>query len=204
MFKRKKFMALCATTLAGLSVLGSFAPMAAFADVAKAGDTVVTYEGAPKPAEWGLSVPSTVKLDEGTSNAGQSGIFTSKNCKLSIIKEDGTDYTDTQDKTFNINGSVENAGKLIGTKDTSIKVDLNVYISKVGDSNEKEDTFVGYGISGSTLKDQNIEATYKADGSQKAERYVKLYAATQQLQSVTKDGENLQTSVSWTATEKTS
>lgn len=202
MFKRKKFMALCATTLAGISALGSFAPMAASADVAKAGDTAITYEGAPKPAEWGLSVPSTVKLDEGTSNTGQSGLFTSKNCKLSIVKENGTDYTDTQDKTFNINGSVENAGKLIGTKDTSIKSDLNVYISKVGDSNEKEDTFEGYGISGSTLKDQNIEATYKADGSQKAERYVKLYAFTQDLQNKTKDGENLQTSVSWTATEQ--
>ncbi|WP_242328076.1 hypothetical protein [Lactococcus lactis] len=44
MFKRKKIMTLCATTLAGLSALGSFAPMAASADVAKNGDTVVTYE----------------------------------------------------------------------------------------------------------------------------------------------------------------
>ncbi|MEY8515308.1 hypothetical protein, partial [Lactococcus taiwanensis] len=64
MFKRKKFMVLCATTLAGVSALGSLAPMVAFADVAKNGDTVVTYEGATKPAEWGLSVPSTIQLDK--------------------------------------------------------------------------------------------------------------------------------------------
>ncbi|WP_242328171.1 hypothetical protein [Lactococcus lactis] len=216
MFKRKKFMALCATTLAGISALGSFAPMATFADVTKNGDTVVTYEGAPKPAEWGLSVPANLELkDEPGAESMQPGdvYLAIKNCKLSIVKEDGTDYTDTQDRTFNLKGEVANEGYLVGTKDPTKKTALEAKIMDVGAPDEKDDEFNGYGISGADLKNQTIEATYKADGSQKAERYVKLYSFLRTDSSINKVGVkdlieagsgSLQTSVSWTATEKTS
>ncbi|MCW2279543.1 hypothetical protein, partial [Lactococcus lactis] len=97
MFKRKKFMALCATTLAGISALGSFASMATFADVTKNGDTVVTYEGAPKPAEWGLSVPATVKLDK------EAGDSMYGNAKVSIVDSDtATTFKGNEDKTFRV------------------------------------------------------------------------------------------------------
>ncbi|MGV8958740.1 hypothetical protein [Lactococcus lactis] len=202
MFKRKRFMALCATTLAGISALGSFAPMATFADVAKAGDTVVTYEGATKPAEWGLSVPSTIKLNEGTCTA-QGNLYLVKNCKINIVKTDGSDYSDPQDKTFILKGNMSNDGYLVGKVDTSQKVQLQAKIMDIGDDHEKDDKLINTmgAVLGDELQQENIEIPYKSDGSQKAERYIKFIASKGQLQ---KAADQLQTSVSWTATEKTS
>ncbi|WP_242328091.1 hypothetical protein, partial [Lactococcus lactis] len=103
MFKRKKFMALCATTLAGVSAMSSLAPMAAFADVAKNGDTVVTYDGAPKPAEWGLSVPATVKFDKDAKTQYYNSLIKFGNLQVAIVDENGTNFKDsTKDHNFEI------------------------------------------------------------------------------------------------------
>ncbi|MEY8521235.1 hypothetical protein [Lactococcus taiwanensis] len=106
MFKRKKFMALCATTLAGVSALGSFAPIAALADVDKSGDTVITYEGAPKPVEWGLSVPATIKLENKISLNGRDICY--GNGKVAIVNEEGQSLVDaSKDRTFSVSGNCD-------------------------------------------------------------------------------------------------
>ncbi|MEY8515251.1 hypothetical protein, partial [Lactococcus taiwanensis] len=147
--------------------------------------------------DWGISVPASIKLDEGLKNTGPGNQFVAKNCKLSIIKADGSDYSDTQDKTFTIKGDIANDGHFLNKKSPSQKVDLNVKIMDVGNTHEKDDVLSDYGIGGSALKNQTIEVTYKADGSQKSERYVKFYSHLPSL-----GEENWETSVSWTAAEK--
>ena len=82
MFNSKKVFALCATTLAGFSAVSSLAPLTAFADVAKDGQTTVTYEGAPTPAEWGISVPSSLVLSDEVKQIGTVSIITEDDTKL--------------------------------------------------------------------------------------------------------------------------
>ncbi|MGV8956936.1 hypothetical protein [Lactococcus lactis] len=202
MFKRKKFMALCATTLAGLSALGSFAPMAAFADVAKNGDTVVTYEGAPKPAEWGLSVPATIKLDkttDGGNTAWSSG-------KFEIVKDDGSTFSDTsKDRTFTISGTpkenVGSADRFYLFEDginTQGKDKIEVMM-KAQDQGASEPTNWATAASGSSiaLSQATFDINSKSDGSVAPSRYWVAGIHREPLQKL-----NYSNTMSWTATEK--
>ncbi|WP_242327900.1 hypothetical protein [Lactococcus lactis] len=102
MFNSKKFFTLCVTSIAGFSAVASIAPVSAFADVAKNGETVVTYDGTPQPVEWGLSVPSTIKLDKFADNN-----TTAWSCgKVEIVKADGSTFSDTsKDRAFTVSGT---------------------------------------------------------------------------------------------------
>ncbi|WP_242328189.1 hypothetical protein [Lactococcus lactis] len=201
MFKRKKFMALCATTLAGLSVLGSFAPMAALADVAKAGDTVVTYEGAPKPAEWGLSVPATVKLDK-EANDSMYG-----NAKVSIVDSDtATTFKGNEDKTFlvRLKSQYLNRGHMILRNAKDQKISAAMYTSRTPQSaNEDEPT--GWATptdGGSTNRETSTEIAAPADGSVKASRWFQFIG--EHVKKLTPAGDSMTDTLSWTAIEKTS
>ncbi|MCW2282225.1 hypothetical protein [Lactococcus lactis] len=105
MFNSKKFFTLCATSIAGFSAVASIAPVSVFADAAKNGETVVTYDGTPQPAEWGLSVPATVKLDKNGNVDTEPGVYGVG--KLAIVTETGADYKDSvKNHVFNVHGSV--------------------------------------------------------------------------------------------------
>ncbi|MGV8958739.1 hypothetical protein [Lactococcus lactis] len=202
MFKRKKFMALCATTLAGISALGSFAPMAAFADVAKNGDTVVTYEGAPKPAEWGLSVPSTVKFDKDAKTRYIDAPIKFGNLQVAIVDENGTSFKDsTKDHNFEIvpkGTNFDNKGvSTIKSADGSIG---RIYYSlalKQGQAAPTDD--MDYANSGNWAT-TTIET--KADGSNVNPTVdYQIGIGANGLVSVSTQ---LTDTISWTATEKTS
>ncbi|MGV8956354.1 hypothetical protein [Lactococcus lactis] len=201
MFKRKKFMALCATTLAGISALGSFAPMAASADVAKNGDTVVTYEGVPKPAEWGLSVPATVKLDTEVNG------YKIHNDKIEIVKVDGSTFEDTTtDHNFSISGTVKNLGAnnkpvLVNVNDSTKTTPLLLGVTSQGAS----DPGIGsLDIRPNTSKISNIAISTKQDNSSSAPHVYLRSAVTKSKAESAANGADLNTTISWTVTEKTS
>lgn len=206
MFTSKKFMALCATTLAGVSALGSFAPMAASADAAKNGETVITYEGAQKPEEWGLSVPATVNLDKIPSNGSAASRY--GNAKLAIVSSDAnTDFKGTTDKTFVINGSVlykNGDGKMLfkNAKDESITTDMyGMLDSQTADAAEPtawNDPAGQRSENESLLK--NIEIQAPADGSLKPARWLQIYG--DDVATITPEGDSMTNTISWTANEK--
>ncbi|MGV8956348.1 hypothetical protein [Lactococcus lactis] len=205
MFKRKKFMALCATTLAGISALGSFAPMAASADVAKNGDTVVTYEGAPKPAEWGLSVPSTIKLDKETD----SGTTKWGYGKIAIVKEDGSEFSDTtKDRTFRIAGvpklGSDSAFYLYQDNDVtkaSVKAMITPLAQGAADPVDWKVASVNSGFSVKLCANFDIDA--KSDNSIPPSRNWVIGIHDDGGSSIIKKY-NYSNTMAWTATEKTS
>ncbi|MCW2282231.1 hypothetical protein [Lactococcus lactis] len=204
MFKRKKFMALCATTLAGLSALGSFAPMAASADVAKNGDTVVTYEGAPKPAEWGLSVPANVKLDKSSNVAGSNIHY--GNMKVGIVDDQGQSLVDaTKDRTFSVSGKGTGTnGNLSFTDKSGQKYNNFLYAAYTGNQGDSEPTTMTKAVWDAASNDatklvSNFET--KADGSNaNAEKWVQ-FGVNEAKQGFNKNT-NYSETISWTATEK--
>ncbi|MCW2280409.1 hypothetical protein [Lactococcus lactis] len=206
MFKRKKFMALCATTLAGISAFGSLAPMAASADVAKNGETVVTYESAPKPAEWGLSVPSTIRLDK-VADSGDSRWGTGK---LEIVSEDGSTFQDkTKDRTFSIDGepahlSPDNKDVFMIFKDGVTSSEplekCSVYI-KTLDQGATELTAWPEQATTSISALKNIEIVSMSNNSKSPSRILGLKARCPYT-IIWRN--NLTNTIQWTATEKTS
>ncbi|MGV8957630.1 hypothetical protein [Lactococcus lactis] len=204
MFKRKKFMALCATTLAGISALGSFAPMMAFADVAKNGDTVVTYEGAPKPAEWGLSVPSTIRLDK-VADSGNTRWGTGK---LEIVSEDGSTFQDkTKDRTFSIDGtptlvSPRASKTFMIFKDEDASTNGCMVYVKALDQGATEPTAWPGQADASISALKNIEIVSMSNNSKSPSRILGLGAYESNDPLVWTH--NFTNTIQWTATEKTS
>lgn len=202
MFKRKKFMALCATTLAGVSAMSSLAPMAAFADVAKNGDTVVTYEGTPTPADWGLSIPATVKFDKDAKTRYNNASIKFGNLQVAIVDENGTSFKDsTKDHSFEIvpkGTNINSKGvSTIKSADGSIE---KVYYSlalKQGQAAPTDD--MNYANSGSWA---TTTIKTKADGSNVNPTVdYQIGIGANGLKSISTQ---LTDTISWTATEKTS
>ncbi|MCW2282186.1 hypothetical protein [Lactococcus lactis] len=165
MFNSKKFFTLCATSIAGFSAVASIAPVSVFADAAKNGETVVTYDGTPQPAEWGLSVPATVKLDKNGNVGTEPGVYGVG--KLAIVTETGADYEDSvKDHTFNVYGSVSadkigekplyfgtgNQGDAeptswIGTPQNNLADDLDFdFVTKADGSNVAPNLYINFGV----------------------------------------------------------
>ncbi|MEY8515021.1 hypothetical protein [Lactococcus taiwanensis] len=202
MFKRKKFMALCATTLAGISALGTL-PQIVLADVTKAGDTVITYEGAPKPAEWGLSVPATINMDKKADNDRRAY----GNGKVAIVNEDGTAFTDkTKARTFKVVGSGVNKD----SNNQNVLVDANKgtattahLFARFEDQGGEQPTALisGVGDTAADSKDDVLTTVLesKIDNSIATHRWLQVNVFTERLQ-----GQNVKTTLSWTATEETS
>ncbi|MEY8515295.1 hypothetical protein, partial [Lactococcus taiwanensis] len=164
--------------------------------------TVVTYEGAPQPAEWGLSVPASVKLDNETSTTSTNK-FAYSNSKIAIVSQDGSDFEDnSKDRTFNVNGvsanvnSVNNNMLLKGSDNSTTRMLAHVYNQGVSASTGWDEQ-----SSNATVSNiQNIEFTSSKDGnsSKKLERGVQFGA---DIYKITPDI-NYSNTISWTATEK--
>ncbi|MGV8956345.1 hypothetical protein [Lactococcus lactis] len=197
MFNSKKFFTLCATSIAGFSAVASIAPVSVFADAAKNGDTVVTYDGTPQPAEWGLSVPATIKLDKIT-DSGQTAWGSEK---LEIVKDDGSTFSDTsKDRTFTISGTPKNLTEanrftLHGENNLAINTMMNALPQGEGEPTEWRKASAG---SNMTLDKATFDIISKSDGSTTPSRYwvVGIHDGAG-LKPV-----NYSNTMAWTATEK--
>ncbi|MEY8515260.1 hypothetical protein [Lactococcus taiwanensis] len=194
MFNSKKFFTLCATSIAGFSAVASIAPVSVFADAAKNGDTVVTYDGTPQPAEWGLSVPATVKLDasgEVISVANRQNYpVTYGTGQVKIIQEDGSDYP--TGKSFTVDAQATRLATADGSS-------VNLYALKHGTSEPADhlgnidNAWLTGGNSGSLEFDANSRSNW-----------VSFSVKDRDLTSQQLINQKLNSTISWTATEKTS
>lgn len=197
MFNSKKVFALCATTLAGFSAVSSLAPMTALADVAKNGQTTVTYEGAPQPAEWGLSVPATVKLDH------KSGYVSYGNAKIEIVDKNGTAFKDsTKEHTFDIAGSSANKNSgdqmILVDENTGVSLDEKLFAKFGNQGEEASETKVGINTA---LSDSSSESALKTTIVSKTDNSVAPHNWIQ-FQTYASCLQNGKNTISWTATEK--
>lgn len=201
MLKSKKSFAFCVTILAVFSAISCLAPITALADETKEGETKVTYNSAPpKPAAWGITVPSIIDLgnanysDKGTTYACGSG-------KLGIVDAIGSVFADTKDRTFSIsavkvgNVTEPSANMRLENIDKTTMFTLYAYAGLTEQATPKPSTLLKRN---STLqKIQNIEIYTNADKSLAPDCYVQFSSAKSNLVS-----DNWTTDVTWTATEK--
>ncbi|MEY8515264.1 hypothetical protein [Lactococcus taiwanensis] len=187
MLNSKKVFALCATSIAGFSAVASIAPIGAFADTSKSGDTVVTYEGAPQPAEWGLSVPASVKLDKSGNVGTDPGTYGIG--KLAIVTETGSDYVDSvKDHTFNVYGT--------GTSEIGNKP---LYVGAGNQGDAEPTTWIG-SASNNFGDDLDFDFVTKADGSNVQPTMYINFGVKDKDSGTVNVGDS--TTISWTATEK--
>ncbi|MEY8521335.1 hypothetical protein, partial [Lactococcus taiwanensis] len=169
-------------------------------DVAKSGNTVVTYEGAPKPAEWGLSVPAAVKFDKNAKTQYSGSPIKFGNLQVSIVNETGTSFKDsTQDHNFEIVPKGTNLNsKGVSTVKSADGAIEKVYYSlalKQGQAAPTDD--MDYAKSGNWAT-TTIET--KADGSNVNPSVdYQIGIGANGLQGISTQ---LTDTVSWTATEK--
>ncbi|MEY8515298.1 hypothetical protein [Lactococcus taiwanensis] len=203
MFNSKKTLALCATTIASISALGTL-PQLVLADVAKAGDTVITYEGAPKPAEWGLSVPASVKLDKVSDVNGAKIHY--GNMKVAVVDAQGQVLVDaSKDRTFSVAGKGTGTnGNLVFADSSGKKFDNYLYAAYAGNQGDAEPatmTKTIWDAASNKADTLNSDIITKADGSNaKSEKWLQFGV------NEAKQGFNVKDSytetISWTATEK--
>uniref|UniRef100_UPI001F5806C6 hypothetical protein n=1 Tax=Lactococcus lactis TaxID=1358 RepID=UPI001F5806C6 len=170
------------------------------------GETVVTYDGTPQPAEWGLSVPATVKLDKEVNDDSMYG-----NAKIAIVSTDtNTDFKGDADQTFVVSGSAlykDEHGllQLKNAKDQSIVTGLFGMLENQTATGAEP---TGWGKPGGLrfqdeAKLKNIEIQAPVDGSLKTSRWLQFYGVSVKGLALT-EGDSMTTTISWTATEKTS
>ncbi|WP_242327898.1 hypothetical protein [Lactococcus lactis] len=203
MINSKKILALCATTIASFSALGSL-PQAVLADVAKAGDTVVTYEGAPQPAEWGLSVPASINLDKVSDIDGAKIHY--GNLKVAVVDAQGQSLVDaTKDRTFSVSGKGTGANGGLAFDDGSGNKSDNflfaAYAGNQGDTEPTDMTKSVWDVAANTATALDSDIITKADGSNaKSEKWVQ-FGVDEAKSGFDKAGHYTET-ISWTATEK--
>ncbi|MEY8515304.1 hypothetical protein AALA94_10630, partial [Lactococcus taiwanensis] len=194
-----------------VSALGSFAPIAALADVDKSGDTVITYEGAPKPAEWGLSVPAALNLTEDETDANldknhapevKYNIGT-----VEIVSVDGTEFADqTSDRVFRVNVTSKYTGgqnndymRMANKTDNTQLVPLLVKVSDQGGN------FADYQAgSASNITNFNNALVFKSKTDQSNPRMKKdvLFVVNQEAATlINTNNAGLENTLTWTALE---
>lgn len=156
-----------------------------------------------KPAEWGLSVPATINMNQKADNNKRAY----GNGKVAIVNEDGTAFIDkTKARTFEIVGSGVNKD----SNNQNILVDANTgaattahLSARFEDQGGEQPTALISGV-GDTVADSKDDALTtvlesKIDNSIAPHRWLQVNVFTDKLQ-----GQNIKTTLSWTATEKTS
>lgn len=173
------------------------------------GNTTVTYEGAPQPAEWGLSVPTTVKLDKPLANDKKNeGIAMYGNVKIAIVAtETNTDFKGNTDKTFVVNGSAlykttNGLLELVNVKDHTKSVKM-FGLLKPQTADGAEPTTMSEESEGQDFDNEsglkNIEIQAPVDGSLKTYRWLQFLG---QNLKITPEGDSMTNTISWTAAEK--
>ncbi|MCW2282234.1 hypothetical protein [Lactococcus lactis] len=204
MFNSKKFFTLCATSIAGFSAVASIAPVSVFADAAKNGETVVTYDGAPQPAEWGLSVPATVKLDKEAST-NSTNKFAYSNSKIAIVSQDGSEFEDSnKDRTFTVNGTSANIDAannnmlLKGADNSTVRMLAHVY--NQGTAANSNWDMQSSNANADNLHNIDITSSKDGNSTKKTERNIQFGGDVALMTAHT----NYSNTISWTANEKTS
>lgn len=168
-----------------------------------------------KPAEWGLSVPTTVKLDK--EYLDSSKLTMCGNAKLEIVNEDGSTFkNDQKNHTFEITGSgaykvssgfISN-GNVLKDKDGNVlsntidgfsptPVFLEFAYANQGEA-EPKNLLESPGFTDDALK-TTIES--KTDNSIAPHKWLQFSINFSSKQKIEK---NASTTIRWTATEKTS
>ncbi|MEY8515274.1 hypothetical protein, partial [Lactococcus taiwanensis] len=173
---------------------------------------VVTYEGAPQPAEWGLSVPASVKLDKIATNDSNLAYG---DAKLAIVGEDGNDsFTDVnKDHSFVVSGALNgitgSTMTLVNNGDTSQHTYLMAKALSQGTAATENVSMDIRNAMKSNI--ENIEIISKTDNSTTPERYMQFGVHKQRTSeggseigadAKNENGAGLSATIAWTAAEK--
>ncbi|MEY8515294.1 hypothetical protein, partial [Lactococcus taiwanensis] len=167
-------------------------------DVAKSGNTVVTYEGAPKPAEWGLSVPATLNLNKNDKK------WYFNNAKVAILDSTGGEYSGKTPQKFIVSGTssvVKNdkVGMTADPQKNNYLAPLNMYVANQGDNEPASPASGSFQTTQTTNTLQNIEF----DSSKgKVYKYIQFALWKDDL-TENDQKKTLSSTISWTASEKT-
>ena len=197
---RKKTFALCATSLIGLSMLGSLATAkTASADVTTEGKTTVVYNGKPsEPSAWGLSVPTMVGLNNPDVAFAEVGNGLRGMGKIAIVSRDGAQFApDTKDRSFSISGTANHTIEKYGRTKMALSNNAPLFalIGNQGDANFNPKYFALDQSNVGVL--ENIGMEVKTDGT--SPEAFKMVGFAAQGDNSSKGANAI---ISWTATEK--
>lgn len=200
---KNKVITLGATAIMGISTLG-IPQLAVHADTTKSGNTVVSYTGtAPKPKDWGISVPSAVDLSTEEGNFAGISHVNYGTGELSIVTAEGSSFEDpSRNRSFSVSGTsqyvaYENMCIPPINQTSDLRTAPWLYAS-IADQGAVKPTGIPSNASSDPKTIQNITFESKADGNSHSPltRYITFAANVSNNRNV-----NYSDKISWTAKE---
>ena len=210
MTNSKKLIVLYATTIVSLSTFSGTLSQVASADTSKLGETVVTYEGAPQPAEWGLSMPANLNLTKDVSDTTLNSTHPEVKYNIGTVEIVGTDDSEfvdrTSDRTFRVNVTSKYMGgqdnkymRMVNKTDNTQMVPL---MAKVGNQGVNVTDYQA--TPEAKLETFNSALVFESKSDQSNPRVKKdvVFAVVQEVAAqANTNNAGLDNTLSWTATE---